>query len=77
MVNVGSNGKENDAGVFDECPFRHRIETGRIKVPKEELLSGSKIKTLHILVGDSAFPLKEYLMRPYPEKNNYLGGRLR
>lgn len=32
MVNVGSYGKENDAGVFDECPFRHGIETRRIKI---------------------------------------------
>lgn len=68
MVNVGSYGKENDKKPFDECPFRHGIEiNGRIKVPKEELLPGSKIKMPHVLISDAAFPLKEYLMRPYPE----------
>jgi len=70
MVSVGSYGKENDAGVFDECLFRHAIETGRLKVPKEELLPGSNIKTPYVLIGDAAFPLKTYLMRPFPEKND-------
>jgi len=73
MVSVGSYGKENDAGVFDECPFRHAIETGRLKVPKEELLPGSSIKTPYVLVGDAAFPLKTYLMRPFPEKTTTKG----
>ncbi|KAL4100737.1 hypothetical protein QTP88_020771 [Uroleucon formosanum] len=73
MVSVGSYGKENDAGVFDECPFREAIETGRLKVPKEELLPGSGIKTPYVLIGDAAFPLKNYLMRPFPDKTTTKG----
>jgi len=73
MVSVGSYGKENDSGVFDECPFREAIETGKLKVPKEELLSGSSIKTPYVLIGDAAFPLKNYLMRPFPEKTTTKG----
>ncbi|XP_025420796.1 uncharacterized protein LOC112690905 [Sipha flava] len=73
MVSVGSYGKENDAGVFDECPFRHVIETGRLKLPTDELLLGSSIKTPYVLLGDAAFPLKKYLMRPFPEKTTTKG----
>ncbi|XP_060868502.1 uncharacterized protein LOC132943497 [Metopolophium dirhodum] len=73
MVSVGSYGKENDAGVFDECPFREAIETGKLKVPKEELLPGSSIKTPYLLIGDATFPLKNYLMRPFPEKTTTKG----
>lgn len=73
MINVGSYGKDNDAGVFDECPFRSAIEQGRLKIPKEQVLPGSNIEAPYVLLGDAAFPLKEYLMRPFPERSTTKG----
>ena len=69
MINVGSYGKDNDAGVFDECAFRKAIELGRYTLPEPQLLPGSNIRAPYVLLGDAAFPLKEYLLRPYPEKS--------
>lgn len=42
-------------------------DTGNIPLPK--LLPGTTILLLCTLVGDEAFPLKSYLMRPYPRKS--------
>lgn len=68
MINVGSYGKDNDAGVFDECPFRNAIEEGRLTIPKEQVLPGSNIIAPYVLLGDAAFPLMEYLLQPFPER---------
>ncbi|XP_050676558.1 putative nuclease HARBI1 isoform X10 [Leptidea sinapis] len=73
MINVGSYGKDNDAGVFEECPFRIAIEQGRLKIPKEQVLPGSNIIAPYVLLGDAAIPLKKYLLRPFPEKSTVKG----
>jgi hypothetical protein len=65
-VNVGSYGKDSDAGVFDACPLRRGIESGRINFPEETILPGSTITAPFVFLGDEAFPLSEYLMRPFP-----------
>jgi hypothetical protein len=61
-VNVGSYGKDSDAGVFDACPLRRGIESGRINFPEETILPGSTITAPFVFLGDEAFPLSEYLM---------------
>ena len=66
MVDVGSYGKENDAGVFENCSLRREIESGNLRLPEESQLPESPIKVPFVFLGDEAFPLTEYLMRPYP-----------
>lgn len=66
MVDIGSYGKENDAGVFANCPLRGAIESEKIRLPAETCLPNSPIKVPFVFLGDEAFPLTEYLMRPFP-----------
>ena len=73
LINVGSYGKDNDSGVFAECPLRSAIEQGRLKIPQAQHLPGSNIEAPYVLLGDAAFPLKEYLMRPFPERSTTKG----
>jgi hypothetical protein len=65
-VDDGSFGKDNDAGVFDNCPLHCAHACGRIKIPEEKCLPGSTMKAPFVFLGDEAFPLIEYLMRPFP-----------
>ncbi|XP_021927033.1 putative nuclease HARBI1 [Zootermopsis nevadensis] len=73
-VDVGSFGKDSDAGVFDNCPLRRALASGRIKLPEEKCLPGSTIKAPFVFLGDEAFPLTEYLMRPFPRGQLQEGG---
>jgi hypothetical protein len=41
-VDVGSFGKDSDAGVFDNCPLRRVLTSGKIKIPDEKYLPGSR-----------------------------------
>jgi hypothetical protein len=65
-VDVGSFGKDSDAGVFDDCPLRRSLTSGKIKIPEGKYLPGSTIKAPSVFLGNEAFPLTEYLMRPFP-----------
>ncbi|VEN61995.1 unnamed protein product [Callosobruchus maculatus] len=66
IVNVGSYGKVSDAGVFENSPLRKAIESGSIVLPEETNLPGSNITAPYVFLGDEAFPLTDYLMRPFP-----------
>lgn len=52
-IDVGCNGRVSDGGVFRNCSLYQELENG-------VLPEG------YVLVGDNAFPLKEYLLKPYP-----------
>jgi hypothetical protein len=53
-------------GVFDNCPLRRALTSGKIKMPEEKYLPGSTIKAPFVFHVDEAFALTEYLMRSFP-----------
>jgi hypothetical protein len=57
-VNVGTNGRSNDAGIFKMSTLASALENDTLQLPNN-----------HVILGDSAFPLKPYLMKPYMYKN--------
>ncbi|XP_046407497.1 protein ALP1-like [Ischnura elegans] len=65
---VGVNGRVNDAGVFRDCSLRAALTSNRLDVPPGKPLPGRQRDTPYVIVGDDAFPLQPYLMKPYPER---------
>ena len=68
-INVGATGAGSDGGVFQDTYLRQLIEEGNLGLPPEELLPGSTQKIPYFFVGDEAFPLRSWLMKPVPRKN--------
>ncbi|XP_050065232.1 uncharacterized protein LOC126554189, partial [Aphis gossypii] len=68
MINVGGYGKDNDSGILCNTNFHQRLENGTLKLPIERKLNNSDILAPYVFVGDEAFPLRNYLMRPFPRK---------
>lgn len=68
-LDVGSYGKNSDGGIFANSNLGKRLQQGTLGIPGNSLLPGTSIETPHVIVGDEAFPLKTYLMRPYPGQN--------
>lgn len=65
-VDIGSYGKNSDGGIFSNSRLGERLEKNTLNIPPETMLPGTGTVVPHVLVGDEAFPLKLYLMRPYP-----------
>lgn len=57
-LNVGSAGREGDAGVFKNCDLLRCLENNTINIPPPERLGESQIELPYVIVGDEAFPLK-------------------
>ncbi|CAF4948173.1 unnamed protein product [Pieris macdunnoughi] len=56
-------------GVGVRTNLGKRLQQGTLGIPGNSPLPGTSIETPHVIVGDEAFPLKTYLMRPYPGQN--------
>ena len=46
-----------------------RLLDGSLRLPEPAPLPGMETTLPFVFFGDEAFPLKENLLRPYPEKN--------
>ncbi|XP_050303682.1 uncharacterized protein LOC126741326 [Anthonomus grandis grandis] len=69
-VDIGSYGDNRDGGIFANSAFGKGLENGTINIPEDSPLPGTKILPPYVILGDEAFPLKQYLMRPYPGLKN-------
>lgn len=63
-VDVGSNGRVSDSGIFRECSLQRSIEAKFLRVPSPKSFSGRFTRVhYYVIIGDEAFHPKEYLMR--------------
>jgi DDE superfamily endonuclease len=68
-VDVGTNGRVSDGGVFNNCSLGHRLEDNTLCVPPPSLMPNTTTVMPYYIVADDAFALKTYLMKPYPFRN--------
>ncbi|XP_071580016.1 putative nuclease HARBI1 [Temnothorax nylanderi] len=65
-VDIGAFGRQSDGGIFKQSEMGQRFAQGKMNVPAaDEIYEGSTTYP-YVIVGDEAFPLTSYLMRPYP-----------
>ena len=77
-ADVGCQGRISDGGVWSHCSFAKKLNNRDLNLPTPRILpkpndpvwhphmTGEKIP--FVIIGDSAFPLQENIMKPYPEK---------
>lgn len=68
-VDIGDYGSMSDGGIWAESALGSALEEGSVNLPLPRLLPNSNIMFPHFFIGDEAFPLKIYMMRPYPKKD--------
>ena len=67
LVNVGDFGSNNDSGILAKSSMGKRFEEQKMNVTNAKSLLGYAEDNLpFFLVGDEIFPLKTWLMHPYP-----------
>ena len=68
-ADVGCNGRNNDGEVWNKSELQKCIEDGTIKLPMNDALSASYPNMPYVFLGDDAFALKTFMMKPYPQNN--------
>ena len=65
-ADVGTNGRTSDGGVWSKCSMLEAIEHAEISLPPTMPLPHGTKSIPFVFVADDAFPLKCYMMKPYP-----------
>lgn len=66
MVDVGAEGRRSDGGIFRNSDIGVGFQNKLFHLPSAEPLPNEEEEIPFFLIGDAAFPLTRYLMRPYP-----------
>ena len=66
-ADVGTNGRASDGGIWSKCSLLKAIENSEISLPSPMPLPHGTKSIPYVFVGDDAFPLKPYMMKPYPQ----------
>jgi hypothetical protein len=61
----GLYGRNSDGGIFAHSKLGKYLET-HLGIPEDKQLPGTLCLAPHVIMGDVAFPLKAYLLKPYP-----------
>jgi len=65
-VDIGAYGKNSDGGILSNSYLGKALEKNKLNIPNEQYLPSTNEKLPLVVIGDEAFPLKKYLLRPYP-----------
>jgi hypothetical protein len=70
-VDIGSPGSCSDSQVFNNCELKEVIESGDIGFPPDATLPNDRpeVKTPFYILGDDAFALQTWMMKPYSRRN--------
>lgn len=68
FVDIGDYGSNNDSGIFRRSSIGKSFFNKEMNLPEPQRIANSTAYGLtpYYLVGDDAFPLQEWLMKPYP-----------
>lgn len=68
-IEVSNKGHEHATTIFASSTLQKLLISNQFNVPSPECLPGSNVILPYVFLGDETYPLRTYLMRPYPQKN--------
>ena len=68
LLDIGDAGRPSYGGVLVNSASGQAMEGGRQSLPDPTPLPGQTAPIPYFFVGDAAFPLKTYILQPYPGK---------
>jgi len=75
-IDVGANGSTSDCAVFNSSELLEALEGETLGLPPPEVLPGDDRPIPYFLIGDDAFALKTWMMKPFSTRNLSLEERI-
>ncbi|KAL4143983.1 hypothetical protein QTP88_006228 [Uroleucon formosanum] len=69
-VDIGSYGREGDAGIHLKSQIGKIIKNNTFNIPAPKEIPGTNTVVPHVIVGDEAFALHENFIKPYPRQQS-------
>ena len=66
--NTGGSGSASDAGLFNSSRLRPALENNALGLPDPDPLPGDDRPLPYFVIGDDAFPLRTWMMKPYSQR---------
>ena len=67
-IDVGAYEKQSDGGIFRNNSLYQLLSSNNFNMPNSKKLPLSDVELPFMILGDEAYPLRSYLMRPYPRR---------
>lgn len=68
-VDAGSTGSASDAQIWNSCEIKELVEADKLGFPEAEDFPDGDRLIPYFFVGDDAFALRTFLMKPYGKRN--------
>lgn len=65
MGDIGARGGQSDGGIFRLSSIGQQLDRNNLHVPKTDKIGNNRLLP-YTLVGNEAFQLTNYMLRPYP-----------
>ncbi|XP_026476143.1 protein ANTAGONIST OF LIKE HETEROCHROMATIN PROTEIN 1-like [Ctenocephalides felis] len=75
-IEVGCNGRVSDGGVYANCSLSACLENKSLNIPEAKPLRFQSVPVPYVIVADDAFPLKTYIMKPFPFRDQPVENRV-
>ena len=69
FIDIGAYGKQSDGGTFSASTLCRFFEDYEPTLPKSANFEGSGTEMPFVILGDEAYPVKTYLMKPFAGKD--------
>jgi len=66
FLDIGAEGRQSDGGMFRNSNLYKALEENLIRIPPPDVIGNNGPVLPYVIVADEAFPLKTYIMRPFP-----------
>ena len=65
---VGMNGRNTNGGNWSQSRWKNGLDKNTMNMPDPTPFTGRNYLLPYVCMGDDAFPLIAYMIKPYPQK---------